>query len=55
MKFVLTVHDEVVLEIKDEYVEVAEEAVKQALIGAVDLGVPVLCDVGHGKTYSQAK
>lgn len=55
LKFVLTVHDEVVLEVKDEYVEVAEEAVKQALIGAVDLGVPVLCDVGHGKTYAEAK
>lgn len=55
LKIVLTVHDEVVLEVKDEYVDVAAEAVKKAMIGAVDLGVPVLCDVGTGKTYAEAK
>jgi DNA polymerase-1 len=55
LKIVLTVHDEVVLEVKDEYVDVAAEAVKQAMIGAVDLGIPVLCDVGSGKTYAEAK
>jgi len=55
LMFVLTVHDEVVLEVKDEYIDIAEKAVMQAMIGAVDLGIPVLCDVGHGKSYSEAK
>lgn len=53
--FVLTIHDEVVIEIKDEYVEEACPAIREAMCDAVDLGVPVLCDIGVGKTYSQAK
>jgi DNA polymerase-1 len=55
LKFVLTVHDEVVLEVKDEYVEEAKEAVYAAMINAVDLGIPVECSVGTGKVYSEAK
>ena len=55
MKFVLTVHDEVILECKDTYVEKACPAIQKAMCGAVDLGVPVLCDIGTGKVYSDAK
>lgn len=55
LKFVLTVHDEVVLEVKDEYLSVAKEAVYNAMCTAVDLGIPVECSVGVGKVYSDAK
>jgi DNA polymerase-1 len=55
MKFVLTVHDEVVLEVLDEYVEEAKAAVYEAMCHAVDLGIPVECQVGVGKVYSEAK
>jgi DNA polymerase-1 len=55
MKMVLTVHDEVVLEVKDEYVDVAKSAVYDAMCTAVDLGIPVECEIGIGKVYSEAK
>ena len=52
---VLTVHDENICEVKDEYIEEAQPLIEQAMINAVDLGVPVLCDTGVGKTYAEAK
>jgi DNA polymerase-1 len=55
MKQVLTVHDEVVLEIKDEYVEEATPLVNKTMCAAVDLGIPVECGLGVGKVYSDAK
>ena len=55
MKFVLTVHDEVVLEVLDEYADAAKEEVYKAMTTAVDLGIPVECEVGVGKVYSDAK
>ena len=55
MKFVLTVHDEVILECKDEYIEEAIPLVKEAMNTAVDIGIPVETDVGIGKVYSECK
>jgi len=55
MLMVLTIHDEVVLEIKDEYIDEASVAVNKAMCEAVDLGIPVLCDIGVGRNYSDAK
>jgi DNA polymerase-1 len=55
MKFVLTVHDEVVLEVKDEYLDVAKDEVYKTMCSAVDLGIPVECGMGTGKVYSDAK
>jgi DNA polymerase-1 len=55
VKFVLTVHDEVVLECPDEYVDVVKDETYKAMTTAVDLGIPVECEVGTGKVYSEAK
>ncbi|KKM26545.1 hypothetical protein LCGC14_1583710 [marine sediment metagenome] len=55
MKLVLTVHDEVVLEIKDEYIDEAIPLVEEAMCTAVDIGIPVECDIGVGRIYSEAK
>jgi DNA polymerase-1 len=55
VKFVLTVHDEVVLECPDEHVDVVKDEVYKAMTTAVDLGIPVECEVGTGKVYSEAK
>jgi DNA polymerase-1 len=49
MKFVLTVHDEVVLEVLEEYADEAKDEVYKAMCSAVDLGIPVECSVGVGK------
>lgn len=55
MKLVLTVHDEIVLECKNEYVEEAVPLVREAMCTAVDIGIPVECDIGVGGVYSEAK
>jgi DNA polymerase-1 len=55
MKLVLTVHDEIVCEVYDEYIEQATEAMEDAMVHAVELDVPVEVDMGVGKTYSEAK
>ena len=53
LMLVLSVHDEYVLEVFDEYIDVASVAVKKAMEEAVDLGVPVLADISVGKRYSE--
>jgi len=55
LKLVLIVHDELVLEVKDEYIEVAKQAVKEAMESAVKMCVPLIVDIGSGKRYSDAK
>jgi len=52
---VLTVHDEVVLEVKDEYLKEAVPLVEATMCNAVDLGIPVECGIGTGKRYNEAK
>ncbi len=54
-KIVLTVHDEIVIECKDEYIEQAVPLVREAMNSAVDLGIPVETDISVGKVYSQCK
>lgn len=54
-KIVLTVHDEVVIEIKDDCVEEAKPLVNIAMCSAMDLGVEVLCDISTGRNYAEAK
>ena len=55
MKLVLTVHDEVVLEIKDKYIEEAIPLVMEAMNTAVNIGIPIETDIGVGKIYSDCK
>lgn len=52
---VLTVHDELVLEVKKRYVKKAMAAVKEAMESAVSLSVPIICDMSSGQRYSDAK
>jgi len=55
LKLVLIVHDELVLEIKDEFVEVAICDVKEAMESAVEMVIPLVVEIGIGKKYSDAK
>ena len=52
---VLTVHDEVVFEIADSAIDDAVSLVSEAMEGAADLSVPLLVDVGIGKTWGDTK
>ncbi|MCK5600758.1 hypothetical protein KAR91_02745, partial [Candidatus Pacearchaeota archaeon] len=55
LKLVLIVHDELVLEVKDEFVEVAICGVKEAMESAVEMVIPLIVEIGTGKKYSDAK
>lgn len=55
MSMVLTVHDELVLEVKEEYVEEAIPLVEEAMVNAVSLDIPIEVDMGTGVRYSEAK
>lgn len=55
LKLVLIVHDELVLEVKDDFVEVAICEVKEAMESAVEMCIPLIVEIGEGKCYSEAK
>jgi DNA polymerase I len=54
VKMVLTVHDELVFEVPEPYVEKAGAFIREAMAGAMKLDVPLVVDVGHGKSWADA-
>jgi DNA polymerase-1 len=54
-RLLLTVHDEVVLEIPKNEVESVGRLVREEMEGVADLAVPLLVDLGWGKTWYDAK
>jgi DNA polymerase-1 len=54
-KLLLTVHDELVSEIKDEFVGEAKPQIKRVMENAMRLSVPMEVDINSGKRYSEAK
>jgi len=54
-RMVLTVHDELVLEVPDEERDEAERVTRLAMEGAADLRVPLVVDVGFGVNWAEAK
>ena len=54
-RMVLTVHDELVLEVPLDEREAAEAATRAAMEGAADLRVPLVVDVGFGPNWAEAK
>lgn len=53
-RMLLTVHDELVFEVPEEHVERASQRISDAMTNAYQLDVPLVVDVGHGKTWSKA-
>jgi DNA polymerase-1 len=51
---VLTVHDELVLEVQREAVDHVAEVVRKEMEGAYELSVPLRVDVGWGGTWAEA-
>jgi DNA polymerase-1 len=51
----LTVHDELVLEVPEEQAEAVAAIVKAEMEGVVDLKVPLVVDTGWGKSWYEAK
>jgi DNA polymerase I len=54
-RMVMTVHDEVVLEVPTEEHESAIEMVRRVMESVVDLEVPLRVDIATGSTWADAK
>jgi DNA polymerase-1 len=52
---ILTVHDELVFEVPDAEVEDAKTRIRAAMEGVFPLDVPLVVDVGAGRTWKDAK
>jgi DNA polymerase-1 len=52
---ILTVHDELVLEVPLEERERVEPVVREVMEGAAELRVPLVVDLGFGPNWAQAK
>lgn len=54
-RLLLTVHDELVLEVPEGQEETIGETCREVMEGVAELAVPLAVDVGWGKTWSDAK
>ena len=53
-RLLLQVHDELVVEVAEAEVEAARDALVQAMSGAAELRVPLLVEVGIGRSWAEA-
>jgi DNA polymerase-1 len=53
-KMVLQVHDELLFDVPRDEVEVVRPLVREAMTGALDIGVPLDVDIGVGEDWLQA-
>jgi DNA polymerase-1 len=51
----LQVHDELVFEVEEDKVEDSAKLVKHEMENAMELTVPLVADIGWGKTWVEAK
>ena len=54
-KLIMQVHDELIVEAKEEIAEKVSNILKEEMENAVDFKVPMLVDVHHGKTWFETK
>ena len=54
-RMILTVHDELVLEAHQDNAEHVANLVREAMVGAASLRVPLTVDVGIGENWMDAK
>jgi len=55
LKIIGTVHDELITEINNRYIEEVTIGIKKAMESVVTFCVPVIADISVGKTYEEAK
>jgi DNA polymerase-1 len=55
MNQLLQVHDELVFEAKDDYVDEAKALIRDKMEGVMDLDVPLTVDIGTGPNWLEAK
>ena len=50
----LQVHDELLLEVDEDAVDAVSAMVRDEMVGAIELSVPVIVDLGIGKNWDEA-
>jgi DNA polymerase-1 len=53
-RVILQVHDELVLEVREDLVDQISEQIRPHMSGAADLEVPLLVEVGVGNNWDEA-
>lgn len=53
-KMIMQVHDELVLEVPDDELELVKVRLPALMAGVADLKVPLLAEVGIGKNWDEA-
>jgi DNA polymerase-1 len=53
-QMIMQVHDELVLEVKNEQLEAFSAKLKDIMENAVKIDVPLIVDVGFGKNWGEA-
>jgi DNA polymerase I len=53
-RMVLTVHDELVFEVPEAKARQAGERIRERMVGAMKLAVPLVVDVGYGRSWAEA-
>jgi DNA polymerase-1 len=54
-RMILTVHDELVFEVPDDEREAIEPLVREIMESVTELSVPLVVDIGFGKTWADTK
>jgi DNA polymerase-1 len=54
VNMIMQVHDELVFEVKDDQLETAVDIIKNAMVSAAELSVPLVVDVGVGTNWDEA-
>jgi len=54
-RMLLQVHDELVFETPAEAVESEQQMIRQEMIGAIQLSVPLKVEIGWGKNWQEVK
>jgi DNA polymerase-1 len=54
-RMVLTVHDELVLEVPEDEHDLVEALVRDVMEHAAELRVPLVVDIGYGRSWAEAK
>ena len=54
-RLILQIHDELLIETKEDVVEEVRKILKEEMMGAADLKVPLSIDIEEGKTWYEAK
>ncbi len=54
IKLIMQVHDELVFEVADEFIAQAETKINQLMTHVIELGVPMVVDIGVGNNWQEA-